>query len=93
MKKTSYILILVFLTSSCGLIPAYRRSMPDSQKVANMTLHGGSKSRVKSDFGVPDAIRQASGGEVWVYHNREGDRTIEFSFDDRGRLVRTVWGK
>jgi len=93
LKKISYILILVLLVSGCGLIPAYRRSLPDSQKVANMALYGGSKSRVKSDFGIPDEKREENELEIWVYHNREDGRTVEFSFDDRGRLVGTLWGK
>ena len=91
--KIIALFLAIILVSGCGLIPAYRRSLPDSQKVANMALYGGSKNRVKSDFGVPNEKREENGLEIWVYHNREGGRTVEFSFDDRGRLVGSLWGK
>jgi len=86
-------IILAVSISGCAFIPGYWSSLPDSQKVSNMMLHGGSKSRVRSGFGVPADTRLEGDREIWTYPNREGGRTIEFYFDLHGRLVRTLWGK
>lgn len=55
-----------------------------------MALYGGPKSRVRSDLGVPDEKCEENGLEIWTYYNREGGRTVEVFFDERGRLIRIL---
>lgn len=90
--KVLILILLVMTLNGCGLVPAYIRSQPDSLKVSNMMLYGGSKRMVKSDFGEPDSILTEDNIEIWTYHNREDGRSIEFYFDERGKIIRTYWG-
>ena len=55
-----------------------------------MMIFGGSKSRVRTDWGVPAKMEaQLDGTEVWTYESRQNGKTFVFYFDQRGKLIET----